>query len=60
MVWKEELRMKIKLLTRDTISNIMEFVTYINKSNNMTALAQEQSEDGYYVICVESFEEGEQ
>ena len=45
--------MEIKLMTKDTSSNIMDFVTTINKTNNMTAIVEPQlSNDGYYVITV--------
>lgn len=47
--------MKIEVLSKDTIANIFDFVTYINKSHNMTALVlPELNKDGYYVIRIES------
>jgi len=48
--------MKIEVLSKDTIANIFDLVTHINKSSNMTALVlPETNKDGYYIIRVESF-----
>lgn len=48
--------MKIDVLSKDTIVNIFDLVTYINKSSNMTALVlPEKNKDGYYIIRIESF-----
>jgi hypothetical protein len=49
--------MEIKLMSKDTASNIMQFVTSINKTPNMTAIVLPAlTEDGYKVIKVESLE----
>lgn len=50
MMGKEKIT--IDLLTKDTSSNIMSFVTAINKTHNLTALVQKELKDGYYVISV--------
>jgi hypothetical protein len=45
--------MKIELISRDNVTNILEFVTYINKSDNMTAIVkQDLTIDGYRIIEV--------
>jgi len=46
--------MKIEVLSNDAIGNIFAFVTYINKSPNMTALVLPEPKDGYFVIRIES------
>lgn len=52
--------MKIDVLSKDTVGNIFELVTMINKTINMTAtVLQERSKDGSYIIRIESLEESE-
>lgn len=47
--------MEIKVLSKDTTSNIMALVTEVNKTTNLTACVQrELSKDGYYVIKIET------
>ncbi len=47
--------MKIDVLSKDTVSNIYDLVTHINKLSNMTALVlPKKSNDGYYIIRIES------
>lgn len=48
--------MKIEVLSKDTVGNIFELVTNINKTSNLTALVLPKlNKDGYYVIRIESF-----
>lgn len=49
--------MKIKLLVKDAPGNILEFVTAINKTENLTALVlPERNASGYYQIEVETLD----
>jgi len=49
--------MKIKVTSNDTMSNIMDLITYINKSNNLTALLLPiRDNDGRNVIVIESLD----
>lgn len=50
--------MKIDVLSSDTVGNIFDLVTKINKTLNLTALVlPERSKEGHYVIRIESLEE---
>ncbi|GAA0082851.1 hypothetical protein [Clostridium sp. CTA-6] len=49
--------MKINVLSKDTIGNIFELVTNINKTSNLTAsVLHERNKEGYYIIRIESLE----
>lgn len=50
--------MKIDVLSKDTVGNIFELVTNINKTLNLTALVlPERNKEGYYIIRIESLED---